>query len=123
MLDHFRALIIDDDRDLLKLIQRTLEFTAGWEVHTAPSGASGLELARRLGLNVILVDVMMPEIDGYEVCRRLKADPVTAGVPIVLLTARRDLDEHRVKETGAAGVLFKPFQPEDLARRVRELCQ
>ncbi len=123
MLDHFRALIIDDDRDLLKLIQRTLEFTAGWEVHTAPSGASGLELARRLGPNVILVDVMMPEIDGYEVCRRLKADPVTAGVPIVLLTARRDLDEHRVKETGAAGVLFKPFQPEDLARRVRELCQ
>jgi len=123
MLDHFRALIIDDDRDLLKLIQRTLEFTAGWEVHTAPSGASGLELARRLGPNVILVDVMMPEIDGYEVCRRLKADPVTAGVPIVLLTARRDLDEHRVKETGAAGVLFKPFQPDELARRVRELCQ
>ena len=123
MLDHFRALIIDDDRDLLRLIQRTLEFTAGWEVHTAPSGASGLELARRLGPNVILVDVMMPEIDGYEVCRRLKADPATAAVPIVLLTARRDLDEHRVKETGAAGVLFKPFQPEDLARRVRELCQ
>ena len=123
MLDHFRALIIDDDRDLLRLIQRTLEFTAGWEVHTAPSGASGLELARRLGPNVILVDVMMPEIDGYEVCRRLKADPVTAGVPIVLLTARRDLDERRVKETGAAGVLFKPFQPDELARRVRELCQ
>ena len=122
MLDHFRALIIDDDRDLLKLIQRTLEFTAGWEVHTAPSGASGLELARRLGPNVILVDVMMPEIDGYEVCRRLKADPVTAGVPIVLLTARRDLDDARVQETGAAGVVFKPFQPEDLARRVRELC-
>jgi CheY-like chemotaxis protein len=122
MLDHFRALIIDDDRDLLRLIQRTLEFTAGWEVHTAPSGASGLELARRLGPNVILVDVMMPEIDGYEVCRRLKADPVTAGVPIVLLTARRDLDDARVQETGAAGVVFKPFQPEDLARRVRELC-
>jgi len=122
MLDHFRALIIDDDRDLLRLIQRTLEFTAGWEVHTAPSGASGLELARRLGPNVILVDVMMPEIDGYEVCRRLKADPATAGVPIVLLTARRDLDDARVQETGAAGVVFKPFQPEDLARRVRELC-
>src|ERR1044072_3575340 len=104
MLDHFRALIIDDDRDLLKLIQRTLEFTAGWEVRAAPPGASGLPLARHRGPNVILVDVMMPEIDGYEVCRRLKADPATAGVPIVLLTARRDLDERRVKETGAAGV-------------------
>ena len=122
MLDHFRALIIDDDRDLLKLIQRTLEFTAGWEVHTAPSGASGLELARRLGLNVILVDVMMPEIDGYEVCRRLKAEPATAGVPIVLLTARRDLDQRQLTAAGAAGVLFKPFQPDQLARQLRELC-
>src|SRR2546428_11219673 len=102
MLDHFRALIIDDDRDLLKLIQRTLEFTAGWEVHTAPSGASGLELARRLGLNVILVDVMMPEIDGYEVCRRLKAEPATADVPIVMITARRVLDGDRGKVAGAA---------------------
>jgi CheY-like chemotaxis protein len=118
----FRALIIDDDRDLLRLIQRTLEFTAGWEVHTALSGAAGIELAGALAPNVIIVDVMMPEIDGYEVARRLKADPATGGVPIVLLTARRDLDQRRVAETGAAGVVFKPFQPEELARQVRALC-
>ncbi|HYT73021.1 MAG TPA: response regulator [Gemmatimonadales bacterium] len=118
----FRALIIDDDRDLLLLVQRTLEFTAGWEVVTAGSGAGGIELARTAPPNVILVDVMMPEMDGWEVCRRLKADPATAGVPVVLLTARRDLDQRRLAETGASGVLLKPFQPDQLARQVRELC-
>ena len=122
MADSFRALVIDDDRDLLNLIGRTLEFTAGWSVQTAPSGAAGIELARGSPPDVIVVDVMMPEMDGYEVCRRLKADPGTAGVPIVLLTARRDLDQSRVEGTGAAGVVFKPFEPGELARQVRALC-
>ncbi len=102
MADTFHALIIDDDRDLLRLVRQTLEFTAGWEVVTAGSGASGIELARSATLDVILVDVMMPEMDGYEVCRRLKADPATATVPIVLLTARRDLNQARLAETGAS---------------------
>lgn len=122
MAGTFRALIIDDDRDLLMLVRRTLEFTAGWEVVTAGSGAGGIELARGAPPDVILVDVMMPEMDGYEVCRRLKADPATASVPIVLLTARRDLDERRLAETGAAGVVFKPFQPQDLASQIRAYC-
>jgi CheY-like chemotaxis protein len=123
MAGTFRALIIDDDRDLVLLVRRTLEFTAGWEVVTADSGASGIELARTAAPDVILLDVMMPELDGYEVCRRLKADAATAAVPIVLLTARRDLDQGQLAQTGAAGVVFKPFQPEQLARQVREFCK
>jgi CheY-like chemotaxis protein len=122
MAGSFRALIIDDDPDLVSLIRRTLEFTAGWEVQTALSGAAGIALARAAPPDVILVDLMMPEMDGYEVCRRLKADAATAAVPVVLLTARRELDEQLLAGTGAAGVLFKPFQPQDLARQVRELC-
>src|SRR5947199_7457734 len=122
MAEPFRALIIDDDPDLLRLVRRTLEFTAGWRVVTAGSGTAGIELARSATLDVILVDVMMPEMDGYEVCRRLKADPATAAVPIVLLTARRDLNQARLAETGVAGVVLKPFQPEELARQVREFC-
>jgi DNA-binding response OmpR family regulator len=122
MAGPFRALIIDDDPDLASLIRRTLEFTAGWEVQTALSGVAGLALARSAPPDVILVDVMMPEMDGYEVCRRLRTDSATAAVPVVLLTARRDLDEELLAGTGAAGVLFKPFQPQDLARQVRELC-
>jgi len=122
MAGPFRALIIDDDPDLVSLIRRTLEFMAGWEVQTALSGAAGIALARAAPLDVILVDLMMPEMDGYEVCRRLKVDAATAAVPVVMLTARRDLDERLLAETGAAGVLFKPFQPQDLARQVRALC-
>ena len=122
MADAFRALIIDDDPDLVSLIQRTLEFTAGWQVQTAHSGAAGIALARNAPPDVILVDVMMPDMDGYEACRQLKADSATADIPVVLLTARRDLDERLLAGTGAAGVLFKPFQPLDLARQVRELC-
>ena len=122
MASPFRALIIDDDPDLVSLIRRTLEFTAGWEVQTALSGAAGIALARNAPPDVILVDLMMPEMDGYEVCRRLKADAATAAVPVVLLTARRDLDEGLLAATGAAGVLFKPFEPQNLARQVRELC-
>jgi DNA-binding response OmpR family regulator len=122
MAGPFRALIIEDDPDLASLIRRTLEFTAGWDVQTALSGAVGIALAHSAPPDVILLDVMMPEMEGYEVCRRLKADAATAAVPVVMLTARRDLDEGQLARTGAAGVLFKPFQPQDLARQIRELC-
>src|SRR5881409_1970948 len=118
MAEPFRALIIDDDPDLLRLVRRTLEFTAGWEVVTAGSGAAGIELARSATtLDVILVDVMMPEIDGYEVCRRLKADAATARVPIVLLTARRDLNQARLADTGAAGVVSSRSSPKSWRAR------
>jgi CheY-like chemotaxis protein len=119
----FRALIIDDDLDLLLLVRRTLEFTAGWEVHTASSGITGIELARSLAPDVVLVDVMMPEMDGYEVSRRLKDDAATARIPLVLLTARREMNPARVAAAEVAGILYKPFQPADLARQIRDLCR
>ena len=119
----FRALIIDDDLDLLLLLRRTLEFTAGWDVHTASTGAAGIELARTIAPDAILVDVMMPEMDGYEVCRRLKADEGTARIPVVLLTARREMDPARLSAAGAGGVLYKPFQPAKLAQQIRDLCR
>jgi CheY-like chemotaxis protein len=119
----FRALIIDDDLDLLMLVRRTLEFTAGWEVHTASSGAAGLELARTLAPAVVMVDVMMPEMDGYEFATRLKADAVTAHIPVVLLTARREMNQARLAGSGVAGMLYKPFQPEQLARQILDFCR
>jgi CheY-like chemotaxis protein len=124
MTQPFRALLIDDDADLLALLRRTLEFTAGWQVFTAISGPDGLAMASRLTPKpqVILVDLMMPAMDGYEVCRRLKADPATADVPVVVLTARREGNDERWRAAGAAGVLFKPFQPPTLAQEIRALC-
>ncbi len=123
MAGRFRALLVDDDPDLLALMRLTLEYTAGWEVFEASSALVGLEMAHALVPDVVLVDLMMPEMDGYEFCRRFKADPAMAGVPLVLLTARVELDDARLAEAGAAGVLFKPFEPEKLAQQIRELCR
>jgi DNA-binding response OmpR family regulator len=122
MAARFRALLIDDDHDLLSLVRLTLEFTAGWQVSVATSGAAGVESAQAAPPDVIIVDLMMPEMDGYEVCRRIKADARTAAVPVVFLTARRELDEGRLRAACPAGVVFKPFQPAELAQQVRALC-
>ncbi len=81
-----------------------------------------MELAGSLSPDVVLVDVMMPEMDGYEFCRRLKASAATSHIPVVLLTARREMIQERVEAAGVAGVLYKPFQPADLARQIREFC-
>jgi putative two-component system response regulator len=118
----FRAMVIDDDRDLLNLVRRTLEFTAGWEVTVATTGVAGIEAAQAAPPDILVVDLMMPEIDGYEVCRRIKADPRTAHVPVVLLTARRDLDAKRLSEVNPAGVVYKPFVFSDLAQQLRSFC-
>lgn len=119
----FQLVLIDDDPDLRKLVKLTLEFTAGWEVWTAVDGPDGIEQVRRHKPDAVLVDLMMPGMDGYEVCRRLQDDAGTRRVPLVLLTARREVDEGRVKEVGAAGVILKPFDPDGLADRVLELCR
>jgi DNA-binding response OmpR family regulator len=115
------VVVIDDDADLRRLIKLTMEFTAGWQVHLAANGAEGLALARQVRPDVVVVDLMMPELDGFEVCRRLRADPATAAIPTILLTARKKIDEARVADVGAAGVLFKPFEPGELAARILDL--
>ena len=122
MTPPFRVVLIDDDPDLRQLIKVTLEFTAGWEVATASNGAEGIELVRKLNPDAVVADVMMPVMDGYEVCHRLKQDPRSATIPVVLLTARKELDEAQIESSGAAGVLFKPFEPDELAARIRQLC-
>lgn len=121
MATSFRVVMVDDDPDLRKLVKLTLEFTAGWEVQMAADGAEGIEAVRKHKPDVAVVDLMMPGMDGYEVCERLKGDPETARIPVVFLTARKELDEERVRELGAAGVVFKPFEPDELAEELRRL--
>ncbi|UCC71216.1 MAG: response regulator [Gemmatimonadota bacterium] len=118
----FRVVLVDDDPDLRKLVKLTLEFTAGWEVTLAADGAEGIEVVRDLKPDAAVVDLMMPGMDGYEVCRRLKDDPDTAAIPVVFLTARKELDEARVREVGASGVVIKPFDPDQLAEELQRLC-
>ncbi|MFB3110597.1 MAG: response regulator, partial [Gemmatimonadales bacterium] len=99
MTSPFRVVLIDDDPDLRQLIKVTLEFTAGWEVATAGNGADGIELVRKLNPDAVVADIMMPEMDGYEVCHRLKQDPRSATIPVVLLTARKELDDALIESS------------------------
>lgn len=101
-------LIIDDDPDTLEFL-RIVFNVRGRDVVGAQTGLDGLRLARQQVFDLILVDIMMPDIDGYEVCRRLRADPHTAEVPLVIVTARSSLlDQTQGLEAGADRFLIKP---------------
>ena len=117
-----RVVLIEDDADLRRVVQLTLQFGAAWIVETAPDGPSGLDMVKNVQPDIVLVDLMMPGMDGYEVCRRLVSDKATAKTPIVLLTARQNLDPARVRASGARGVITKPFDLDALAPAIVRLC-
>jgi CheY-like chemotaxis protein len=116
-----RVVLIEDDADLRRVVQLTLQFGASWIVETAADGPSGIAAVKRVQPDIVLVDLMMPGMDGYEVCRRLVSDDATKRIPIVLLTARQNLDPERVRESGARGVITKPFDLDALAPAILRL--
>lgn len=106
-----RLLIVDDERDLVDPIARRLRASGRFELDIAYDGEEGLALARRSPPDVALVDLAMPSMDGWELCRRLRADPRTSGARIVIMTAwLSDGLERRAREAGAEAVLLKPFE-------------
>jgi CheY-like chemotaxis protein len=112
-------LLVDDEDDIREVAQLSLEMTAGWRIHTASSGAQALAAARSLRPDAILLDVMMPEMDGPTTVRHLKADPATASIPVILLTAKVQASDRRAfEDLGVVGVLSKPFDPMALAGEV-----
>lgn len=121
MAEPFRVVLIDDDPDLRMLITLTLQSSAAWDVMAFPDGASGIEAVRQQRPDLVIVDVMMPGMDGYEVCRRLKQDQEMAAIPVIFLTARQDASDDRARAAGAIGAVSKPFDPTQLASRINEL--
>jgi DNA-binding response OmpR family regulator len=113
-----RVLVIDDEAPIRLLCRVNLE-AEGMEVYEAPDGPSGLDSARRESPDVILLDVMMPGLDGWKVAEELLAEPATSGIPIVFLTARADLrDRARGMDLGGLDYITKPFNPVELASLV-----
>lgn len=114
-----QILIVDDEEDIRGLIQTCLEVMGGWQVLTACSGNEGLAMAQTEHPDAILLDVMMPDMDGPTTFKQLQADPVTRNIPVILLTARgRFADEGLVTKMGVKGVIAKPFNPLKLADQV-----
>lgn len=116
------VLIVDDDPFILKLIATTLEDVAGFELAEAADGIEALEVAARTRPELVFLDIDMPRLDGYEACRRLRAEPGTAEATIVMLTAAAgDAAERAAEDAGADLFLTKPFSPLELLRLVDDL--
>lgn len=116
-----KVLIVEDEDGLRQIIQFSLEAVAGWEVLTAASGREGLEKAETEKPDAILLDVMMPEMDGDETFRHLQANALTKNIPTIFLTSKASKSEQQeLLNLGVAGAIAKPIKPRDL---VEEICK
>jgi len=116
-------LIVDDEPDVVELIQFNL-ISAGYEVITAADGTDALRKARSLLPDLVVLDLMLPEIDGMEVCKRLRRDQNTMRIPIVMLTAKAaEIDRVIGFEMGADDYVTKPFSPRELVLRIKRLLR
>jgi CheY-like chemotaxis protein len=120
-----KILIVDDDRSVRLLVRATLGAGAEeYDILEAGSGKEALEIARRELPELLLLDIMMPRVDGFTVCEQLKSDPATSGITIVMLTAiRRPEDIERGKTAGADGYFTKPFSPLQLLQLVERVMR
>jgi DNA-binding response OmpR family regulator len=113
------VLVADDDPDILDLVRYRLE-RSGYEVATARDGLEAVRLAGELAPSLAVLDVMMPSLNGFEVTRRLREDPATREIPVILLTARaQESDVQEGFDAGADDYIRKPFSPRELSARVQ----
>ena len=116
-----KILVVDDEVNITQILEFSIG-ADGYEVITAANGEEAIDKARREQPDLIILDIMMPRIDGYEACRILKANPLTKSIPVVLLTAKgRDIDKRLGYEVGATDDIVKPFSPAKLIDRIHEL--
>ena len=119
-----KVMIVDDDEDIRMVCELAVRRIGGWEVVMAASGAEALALARSEQPDVILLDVMMPGIDGPTTLERLRNQPETESIPVIFLTAKAQKQEvDRYMTLGATGVIGKPFQVMTLADEIRRIVE
>ncbi|MBD2247507.1 response regulator [Nostoc sp. FACHB-888] len=115
-------LIVDDEEDVRAIAKLGLEMGAGWNVLTACSGREALNIAANSTLDVILLDMMMPDMDGRATLQQLKANPGTKKIPVILLTAKfQQSDRESFTDLDVAAIFAKPFRPLKLAEQINEV--
>src|SRR5260370_25345563 len=115
-----KILIVDDEPEAVELVEFNLK-QAGFDVLTAADGSEALKKARSALPSLVVLDLMLPEIDGLEVCKMLRRDPATAAIPIVMVTSKAaESDRILGLELGADGYITKPFRPRALVLRVKK---
>jgi two-component system, OmpR family, alkaline phosphatase synthesis response regulator PhoP len=118
-----RILLVDDEPALLELIKIRLEAN-GYEIISASDGQQALDLARKEMPELIILDLMLPKVDGYQVCRLLKSDDKYKKIPILLFTAcAQESDKESGREAGADGYIVKPFEPNSLLAKIKEFLK
>ena len=121
-MTHRKVLVVDDEDGVREVIQICLEAVAGWQVLTAASGKGGLEIAQEEQPDAILLDVMMPGMDGATTFQELQANPHTQHIPTILLTAKAKISEQKqLRDLGVAGVIVKPFEAHSLVTQVEQI--
>jgi len=118
-----KVLVIEDEADIQEVIAYNLK-REGFAVVTCGDGAEGLELARELAPGLLLLDLMLPGLDGLEICRRLRQDPITRDIPIIMVTAKGEESDVVIGlSVGADDYIIKPFSPRELLARVRAVLR
>lgn len=116
-----KILITDDEPDILKVVQFRLK-KMGYEIIIATNGQEGLDRARELKPDLVLLDFSMPFLNGDEVCRAIKADPNIMHIPVILMTAStKKVQEEHFMKVGADESILKPFEPEELLQKIKKL--
>jgi CheY-like chemotaxis protein len=117
-----RILIVDDDDEIRDVVQAPLEEFGGWQTLMATSGSEGLQLAKTEAIDAILLDISMPDMDGFQLRDALQADPKTRTIPVIVLTAKAlPSDQQRFADLNVAGVILKPFDPMTIWQQVAAL--
>jgi CheY-like chemotaxis protein len=117
-----KVLVIDDETDIRDVVRLSLELTEGWAVMSANGGASGTALAISMLPDAILLDVMMPEMDGPSTLRELQSRIATRAIPVIFLTAKvQAADRQKYTALGVRGVISKPFDPLTLGQQVKDM--
>jgi two-component system, OmpR family, alkaline phosphatase synthesis response regulator PhoP len=123
-MNYKRLLMIDDEETIQTVVKFGINMAAGWDVLSASTGQLGIEIAQKERPDAILLDVMMPEMDGIATFKALQADPMTTEIPVIFLTAKaQTVERNQFSALGASGVITKPFNALDLPEQIAKILR